>query len=158
MIWGWASTSEKWNLLVKSFDSFHADWSSDATVRKEEKIYWDAGMRRAVNGYIDAWDILIARFMRVNGLRAVLPPVPYISNIGNDQFATHTSDSSQFLFRTAESYVVEKKNLRASPEVDLWIRENVYCIRMRHMLSTRITQILDYFRLKPYKKLVLWPS
>ncbi len=153
MIWGWATSSDKWGELSKSFNFEESSWSSDKIISRAEKIFWDAGSRRAKDGFIDVWDILIARFMRQNSLFSILPPVSYISNVGNDQFATHTFNSSPFLFQDAESFVDEESPLIESIKVDTWIRENVYGISWIHNFSTRVTRLLDLFRAKPFKRL-----
>jgi hypothetical protein len=153
MIWGWATSNDKWSELLKSFNSEDSTWPRDKTINRAEKIFWDAGYRRAKDGYIDVWDIVIARFMRQNSLFSILPPVSYISNIGNDQFATHTFNSSPFLFQNAESFVEDRSLLVESLQVDDWIREKVYEISRTHMFSTRVTKLIDIFRAKPFRKL-----
>ena len=153
MIWGWATSNDKWRELINSFNLEDSSWNSVKTVSRAERIFWEAGFRRARDGYIDVWDIVIARFMRQNSLFSILPPVSYISNIGNDQFATHTFNSSPFLFQNAESFVDDQSVLIESIHVDAWIRENVYGISWINIFSTRVTRLLDLFRAKPFKKL-----
>ena len=128
-------------------------WPNSRSVKAEERAYWDAGVRRSLNGYIDAWDIVVARFMQRNNFLSILPPVPYISNIGLDDFATHTTKQSPFLFRRAEELVSENFPLRQSQEIDHWIKKNVYGVSTRHLVSTKITWALDCFRSKSLAKL-----
>ena len=153
MIWGWATSKEQWKYLSKCFDFDDSTWTTDNHASRAERTYWDAGKRRAQDGYIDVWDIVIARFMRQHSLFSILPPVSYISNVGSDQFATHTLNSSPFLFRDAESFVDDQTLLTKSSVVDNWIRDNVYGISILHIFSTRVTRVIDLFRKKPMRRL-----
>jgi hypothetical protein len=76
-----------------------------------------------------------------------LPPTNLISNIGNDSVATHTRSDrmwtnaiqNEFL---REDFGVPIVNLKA----DLWLKKNLYKIRLRHAFSTKFTRIQDRFR------------
>jgi hypothetical protein len=150
MIWGWASTSDKWRVLLDSFYNLDRNWAQPNRVNLVERVYWNSGHRRSLKGFIDVWDITIARYMRMQNLHSILPPVPYISNIGRDEFATHTSEESPFLNQDAQDFVVNQYPINTSKEIDNWIKKNVYKVRMLHLFTTRITLMLDLIRHKPY--------
>lgn len=150
MIWGWASTSDKWRLLLDSFYSLDQKWSRPYQVNLVERVYWNSGYRRSIKGFIDVWDITIARHMRLHNLHSILPPVPYVSNVGRDEFATHTSEESSFLNQETQDFVVNQYPINDSNEIDNWIRRNVYKVQNVHLLTTKLTLILDLIRKKPF--------
>ncbi len=146
LTWGWYTTKEKWSQILASLKSFSASeakldfWGCDS-----EKVFWAAGARRAWEGRTDVWDTLLLYSMQNSNSFALLPAVPLVSNIGNDQFATHTSLDKTWTNRTVGSYsgelMLEKNNL-----ADGWLKSNFYSIQLRHIFTTKITWILDLIR------------
>ena len=153
LTWGWATTRKKWEQISDSLqDSKHCLRRSNINKSSvSEATYWDAGSRRAEKGISDAWDTPLVQRMILNSKLAILPRVPLVSNIGNDQFATHTRGNSLGLGLQTGEY----KRTDAIPSrdftVDTWLRENFFKISMRHILSTKFTNALDILLLREQK-------
>ncbi len=143
LIWGWMTSRDKW---VKLWANILMDPSlrlSQHHCSVIEDTYWRAGARRALEGYIDAWDIPIAwSIHNLNGF--VLQPVQnLITNLGHDSVATHTRNDSQFLGRVTGKFAISGKEPQHNSVIDKWYRQHFYRIRFRHILSTRITKFMD---------------
>jgi hypothetical protein len=143
MVWGWATSREKWlslsevilNTTKKDFSIFKLS-SNDIT-------YWRAGARRATEGYVDAWDTPLVYAIRRLGGRVIAPGVNLISNIGGDGFATHTVDGSKWLEQEVGQYSASGFPIRDNLSVDEWIKKKVFTISARHQFSVRYTWLLD---------------
>lgn len=143
LIWGWMTSREKW---INLWDNILMDPTLKLNRHRCSVIednYWRAGARRALEGYIDAWDIPIAWSIHdLNGF-VIQPAQNLITNVGHDSVATHTSDDSQFLGRLSGNFVKSGKDPCISPVIDKWYRQHFYRIRFRHILSTRFTKFMD---------------
>jgi hypothetical protein len=119
----------------------------NSEVSRAELRYWRAGARRALQGRVDVWDTALASFLIENNFQTILPPIPLVTNIGNDEFATHTKESSQFL--NVKTGVLDNSGSAVArvSEVDSWMKNNFYKIAIRHLLTTRITQLIDFTKL-----------
>jgi hypothetical protein len=156
LIWGWATSKEKWTMLRKGFARNNSEFpkSLSKDVSTTEKVYWNSGARRAFSGHIDAWDIIIARNMLRDGMLSILPNRTLVSNIGNDAYSTHTKNDSPWLNQAIDDLSNFSDVLAPNPSVDFWLKNNFYKIRIRHLLTTQLTRLKDVV-FKPNKKLVL---
>jgi len=143
LIWGWMTSRDKW---VKLWANILMNPSLKLSQRRRfviDDVYWRAGARRALEGYIDAWDIPIAwSIHNLNGF-VIQPAQNLITNLGHDSVATHTRDESQFLGRLTGKFVISGKEPHHYPVIDKWYRQHFYRIRYRHTLSTQITKVMD---------------
>ena len=155
LVWGWFTTKNKWSVMRQAFIQKAPDGKSISSISMAERRYWRAGAKRALQGRVVVWDTALASYLIENSLQTILPPIPLVSNIGNDEFATHTKESNQFL--NVEIGVLKKSgfSLAQNPYVDLWMKDNFYKIATRHLFSTRITQILDFCKIKAYEPLAV---
>lgn len=153
LIWGWATTSTKWETLRKLIFIIEEKSAEKINMSMQEHAYWRAGCRRSINGFVDAWDIPMVYGMRIIGANAILPAQNLIRNLGNDGVATHTQNASAWIDSATFEY--SRSSIPPAPNsfLDDWLRLNFYKIRLRHLVTTRITQVLDgtglHKRLRP---------
>jgi len=142
LIWGWATSKQKWQLIVDSIRTPQAIDSS-CSADHSERQYWNAGSRRSSLGIVDAWDNVLISQLIARGARAILPRSSLVSNVGYDLAATHTKNYSQWMGHEPSSFRVPEGAPKANLQVDGWLRKNFYRISYRHIFSTRITLIVD---------------
>jgi hypothetical protein len=142
-IWGWVCTSDKWRIIRDLLEE-------SSNVRRfsldPNTAFWAAGNRRANRGYADAWDTPLSFVIQQNGLKCLLPNANLISNIGDDLAATHTKESSWLHSETGTFIPCEIDELEAPPSIEEWFMTNYFGIRFKHIFTTQITYILDFFR------------
>lgn len=90
--WGWAAWKRSWEVLRSIY--LEKISLSSFSLTSPRNNFWTMGAYYVAQGAVDTWDIPIANFMIKSGLFTVLPPVNLVSNVGNDEFATHTKDFS----------------------------------------------------------------
>lgn len=148
--WGWFTTRAKWTEIRKAMFS-PSTKPAFKNISRVEKRYWSAGRNRALTGITDVWDTVLVFAMLRDGKRALLPPVNLVINVGNDEFATHTGNDSIWISRPAKPFVEPIRLSSDSYELEKWVYKNVFHISSRHLITTRITQILDLLHLKKRK-------
>lgn len=145
LIWGWATSSKKWKEIAQSLRQSE-NKARFVNLLSPESIYWNAGSRRSLNGFVDVWDTAVVNEMHQRRKFAILPKKSLVENIGSDEVATHTRSGSPWLNRDTGSFDGNGANAKYSSQIDQWLKENFYKISIRHILSTRITFILDIYR------------
>ena len=143
MIWGWATTKSSWLLIQKFFESGILVDLPEQRWNLADYSYWHAGARRGLEGFVDAWDTPLAFFMQKYGLRAILPGQNLITNIGDDEVATHTRDSTVWVRTELATYQPVNSSPMENLKLDQWLRMNFYQISVRHIVTTKITWLLD---------------
>jgi len=151
LTWGWATTRRNWTLIrsgilrTENFSiSSREKWSLRHFLDSEER-YWDSGARRARKGYVDVWDTILLHVMRKTGKYALLPTETLVLNVGDDATATHTK-SSEWTNRSTGTFSYQSSQPKRSMVIDEWLKKNFFRISARHLVSTRITQIIDLLR------------
>jgi hypothetical protein len=143
LIWGWATSNAKWNQLRKYVLASSAIETTSKNISPEEFVFWAEGSRRALEGYVDAWDTPLVFGMRKNNALAILPGVNLVSNGGDDQFATHNFKNSKWIRIQTGNYAKSSDNPLYNRGLDEWLMREYFRIRSRHLLSTKITRVLD---------------
>lgn len=97
MIWGWATTRSVWRRFRASpqveswsqrdFDSVRISFAFKPASRSLLRM-----MSAAES--LNTWDVSVAVWFRLNALRAIVPPVNLVQNIGFGAGATHTNFES----------------------------------------------------------------
>jgi len=147
LTWGWATTKSNWGLMRKSFMQDSMGLKRDLITSDYEKIYWSEGARRAINGYVDVWDTVLVDNLVKHQVYAFLPSQNLVKNVGNDAVATHTGMDENWVNIDTGSFKPElDTKIVLGTENDLWLKENFFDIRPRHLFSTRITRIRDKIR------------
>lgn len=155
LTWGWATTSDKWKLIRSEiFSSIQSNFSMKPFSMDFEEIYWLEGARRAAQGYVDVWDTVLVNFLVSKKFFALLPNQNLVTNVGNDGVATHTGKDKKWLNEPIGRFENESiVNFQENSAADIWLKNNFYGIKFRHLFSTRVTRCEDWFK-KP-KFLVL---
>ena len=156
-VWGWATTQERWREIKsavfepRNLNSLNL--KAHSKISHAEKSYWSAGSRRALKGYVDAWDTPITSYMRLNGKYSIAPTKNLVSNLGNDQAALHVN-SSRWTRIAEDNYLLPDTPPVPNDILDAWTRSNFYQIRFRHIFSTRLRQLLDLGRGSHFYKFI----
>lgn len=150
LTWGWATTSQKWKEIFNYFLTSHVYFKLQS-FKSAEFCFWNAAERRATEGYTDVWDSVLVSFFSKYGKLALLPRNNLVVNVGNDAYATHTKFASDFLNMESGIYRNNGLDFIHDPKVDSWLKNNFYKISNRHIITTKITFILDkLFRRKMF--------
>ena len=139
--WGWATTRSKWHVIRNSL--IEAPNIRAGLKNSWENIYWNEGARRVQQGFNDAWDIAFNQVLRAKGRYVLAPSVPLISNVGNDALATNMDKKSRGLNLVTATYEAPRDLPVLQPNVDRWIRKNIYRISPRHLITTKVTRFRD---------------
>mgnify|MGYP003860668839 FL=1 len=156
LTWGWATTRDKWNILRSDFFAARNKKLRQKGIFsffKPDSVYWNSGARRALEGFVDVWDTVLVRNLQAQQQLAILPSCSLVKNIGSDSNATHTKDS-QWTNLPSGQYQATNTKPTFSKEVDYWLRQNFFNIGIRHLLSTRVTALLDRFSRSPREPLL----
>jgi len=156
LTWGWFTDADHWKTIKSELVILSHERRMNIKSLQYEQIYWREGARRAYQGYVDVWDTALVAVINKGSYFALLPPTNLISNIGNDSVATHTGEDKMWTNATQGKYVlgdfgIPIVNLKA----DLWLKENFYGITFRHLFSTRITRLRDFFRTPRFDNLLM---
>jgi hypothetical protein len=151
LTWGWMTSRVNWPTIL-NFYRINPAQSVLADLRSTHRVdsFWNAGYRRAIQGFTDVWDTVLVRSLRNENLFAILPPWTLVSNVGDDKFATHTRIGSPWTLSSANSKSVPMLEPIINNSVDLWLEQNLFKIRLRHLLSTKYTLLID--SLNPRRK------
>ena len=150
--WGWGISKNHWKLLFATIHEDNSLKTVESQITRTECCYWNAGSRRALNGYTDVWDTLLVREMiRLNSL-AVLPGVNLVKNIGNDDHALHTQGEQEWINFSTGKFLGHSNVPNFHSGFDEWARSEFYKISKRHYFSTKITWFLDTFLRKPKRR------
>jgi hypothetical protein len=119
-------------------------------------MFWKTGKRRALNSYIDAWDIPLAEGMVSTNFFTLVPPVNLISNLGFDSSATHTVTPTWPLNLPRSQSYPDPTTLNleesARSENDQFMRSKVYGISGHHILSGALALVFDPLRFMKRQK------
>lgn len=147
LIWGWMTSREKWQVLMSKVLDCEQIIPRKDLPSYIEYSYWNAGARRSMEGYIDAWDIPVSMAIQQLQGMVIHPSQNLVTNIGQDLAATHTKSESEFLGKISGDYISCRDKPAYSKEVDTWYRESFYKIRSRHLFTVRFTKLLDRLKL-----------
>jgi hypothetical protein len=148
--WGWGITKSQWVRISNKITSGEKlKYTKNSHTSRVETTYWNAGCRRAMQGYTDVWDTLLVREMLRLGSYSILPSENLVLNVGNDASALHTHrEESRINFPTGRfrpDNSIPLKNLK----LDSWIQKKIFRISRRHYISTKITKIRDCLFSRP---------
>lgn len=134
LIWGWATSRTKWKIM-----KYGIVYSKLRLFRKpfnRVENFWRVGSLRVRSRQVDTWDIPLVYFMLHNRKLCLIPDKNLVSNLGNDQFASHTALGTFPL-----NLPIEKLNalLTVSPpntddirKYDKFLEKSVFHIKNRH--------------------------
>jgi hypothetical protein len=142
LTWGWATSKYKWDIMA-SYIVENKMKKRSLEMAYSEFCFWRSGSRRAMEGYIDAWDIPLAFILRQIGGNSLLPATNLVKNIGGDAHATHTLDFSKWLNFPTKVFYQYDGEPEENPDLDDWYRKVFFNISFRHIFSTKISWFLD---------------
>jgi hypothetical protein len=145
LTWGWFTDADHWKTIKSELILLSRQKKLNLITLDYERVYWGEGSRRAYQGYVDVWDTALVALINKSAYYSLLPPVNLISNIGNDSVATHTGQDKTWTNATQENYTHGDFGVpTVHAQADLWLKKNFYGITFRHLISTRITRIIDF--------------
>lgn len=137
--WGWATWRRSWRVLRKAY--FDEISLSSFSLISPRNNFWTMGAHYVAQGAVDTWDIPIANYMIKSRLFTVLPPQNLVSNIGDDNFATHTK-VSQFPIRfpifdvkaVVDQNIVNSENRnKLSKRENRFLEKRIFHIKFYHL-------------------------
>ena len=141
LIWGWATTRGKWNSLSRYTDmrvsSFEIIRKTIFRVDNWKSIaFFYAAHLRVKFGLLSAWDSNLALGLILERKYAVVPNLNLITNVGNDEVASHTiiSQSNKQIIIASEGEPSTEINSN-NKEIDKIIESRIYSMKSRHLLS-----------------------
>jgi hypothetical protein len=134
LIWGWATSKIKWEEM--RYGIIHSKPRLLHRPFSKVENFWRVGTLRVRSRQIDTWDIPLVYFMLQNRKLCLTPEKNLISNLGNDQFASHTEVDSFSLNlpieRLHRSTTIPEPNVQHIREYNLFLEKRVFRIRKRH--------------------------
>lgn len=137
MIWGWGTWSSRWTEIRKFIPELQVRCRDFRF--SNVHFFWLIGLLRVKSLTIDTWDIPIAYLMRSRKKYCVLPPVNLVSNMGFDNFSTHTIKNEFPLKCPIENLEIRPEAFatlvpRDCSENNRFFETSVFHIRLRHYL------------------------
>lgn len=137
--WGWATWKRSWVVFRQNY-KFQIKLS-DFSLFSVRNNFWAMGSDYVNRRRVDTWDIPLAQFMLKNRYLTLLPPLNLVTNLGNDQYATHTTrDSFPLGFpihvlqpnQIDENYSLVNRQATAKDE-NTFLEKYVFRIKIRHL-------------------------
>ena len=159
MIWGWATTSDKWKVCKEMILDPKPVFGAIRNSRVA--FYWSLALRRISSGRLDSWAVILASQMRSGNFFCVIPPVNMASNIGFGELATHTKVISRGMNANrgdwnGEFEVVSDMNIeKEAIDGDSRIERFNYRVSRYVSVSFFASFVLDPLRFKRKNKLHL---
>lgn len=89
IVWGWATSSAKWTTMKNDLFT-----KQKLGLSLLEYSFWSVGKKRALHGFIDAWDVPLAGNYHAQNRKTIMPKYNQVSNIGADEHALHTTEDT----------------------------------------------------------------
>jgi hypothetical protein len=154
LIWGWATWKTKWVEFRSHLLGPRLSFSPQST-RFRVKQFWEIGFARAINGGLDSWAVPYASQMLSRQKLCLLPPVNLVSNIGVDDYASHTRESAwhtgwnlgdlRNFPNFSDNWYLDSK-LRICSRQNRLLEREIYRIRFRHVFIKIYSRLFDSFR------------
>ena len=147
--WGWGTTKTSWARISRLLLSENGlKWNQGKPLTVSEMVYWNAGSRRALEGFVDVWDTILVRELLRNDSLVLLPGKNLVENTGNEEFATHTRGEQLWTHFPVGKFVAGDSPAEFSQPLDCWLRNDFFQISKRHLISTKVTLLKDRLRFK----------
>ena len=155
LIWGWATWKSRWEvmrsalLVGKGLD----DMSSSRKVRS----FWKTAHKRATSGKTDSWAAPLAAVQHANSKFTVVPHCNLVSNIGNDESASHTSAGSAHMNLVIPSKKIlfqfsSQNRHEVSNVTDSYLETFVYKITWVNIFSYSAMILFDWLKFPKRKR------
>lgn len=134
LIWGWATSDKKWKEMRHGI--VHSKISLFRRPLNRVENFWRVGTLRVRSREIDTWDIPLVYFMFRNRKLCLTPNKNLISNLGNDEFASHTISEAFPLNLPTERLgvldVMKDPNRIEIRKYDSFLESKVFQIKPKH--------------------------
>ncbi len=146
LVWGWGTTSAKWLRILELLESSLTSredlaWTWHHRLNPIES-FWRSGHRRAAEGRTDAWDTPLVYAMRRHSYQAVLPKTALVSNIGDDERATHTARAQPWTRASTKAVTFDQVSGNGTA-IDHWLEKHLFKVHPRHVITTQCRRIFD---------------
>jgi len=136
LIWGWATSQSKWREMRHGI--LHAKPHLFRRPLSKVENFWRVGTLRVRSREIDTWDIPLVYFMLQTGKLCLTPNKNLVSNLGNDQFASHT-DLDVFplnlpIEKLDVTNVISAPKMNKIRSYNCFLEKRVFKIRAKHSL------------------------
>ncbi len=144
LIWGWATTKKDWlNFIEFRKNPISFNKMITHLLRKPNDLlsvcYFLAAEIKIRQGRLKAWDCSLALYMIINSRLAILPNVSCISNVGRDEYASHTLQKSASNVITSAGAVPPNleidKSMESRKRAEKAIENEIYHFRRIQFLS-----------------------
>jgi len=149
MIWGWATWADKWKIMRKGLV---ADKKIEIkNLLNKRFLFWLIGANRVLSGKVDTWDTPLAFEFQKRQKLCVLPPINLVSNIGDDDVATHTFAKNESLNLKVEKLPIyvnftDEPNYKDLQQYNLLLEKNIFKIKFRHIFLPYYSLLFDFVR------------
>jgi hypothetical protein len=152
LIWGWALTKNSWAKIRPDQDIAFKEIFQSILKYPNKAIsilYFYAAVIRVDRGLLNAWDSPVALRMLIKNYKSIIPDSSVISNVGQDDVASHFESISTKPEFTVTNYgnrapsMTKNLSKNLSRELDKEIQNQIYKMKFRHILSpikSKITQ------------------
>ena len=142
--WGWGINRTSWMTISEYLLSKDPlKYRRDSSLTRSEIVYWNAGSRRALEGFTDVWDTILVRELLRHSFRVLLPAENLVQNTGDEKFATHTSGTQLWTRFPVGTFGNSDFSPNFSASLDRWMRKRLFKISKRHLVTTRLTWLMD---------------
>lgn len=129
LIHGWAISRNTWlNLKSELFNRRKLPKNIPFT----EKLFWKLTTLKVETGILDTWDAHFNTYMLAKNLHNIAPTHNLVTNIGYDQFATHSTKETEI-------------KMRRGNYADLYFDNKIHEFNADHIISKY------FFNIKKYK-------
>ncbi len=144
LIWGWAVTKKSWELIRPDREislRYVLKGLSKNPRNLIPILYFYAAVIRVQQGRLKAWDSPIALRMLIDKYHAIVPDCSVISNIGQDEVASHfeVNQLSNNVFVTTSGNrppsLTQNLNHLKTKELNMQVRSQIYNMKTRHIFS-----------------------
>ena len=151
LIWGWATWRDRW-LQIRNIYTAQNTPNIPFPGGRSVAGFWKAGLHRVEHGILSSWALPFASHSRLNGWVHLYPSVNLVRNIGDDEYAEHTSALSEIALRPFSKLELSRTVPNASEsDIDFINRElesKFFLIKRRHLLSPMIAKVQTIFNFR----------
>jgi hypothetical protein len=144
LIWGWATNRNQWTKL-RTLIGGEIPWTKiiGSIIKNPKNIlsvtYFLAAQIQVKKGKLQAWDCSVALRMLLDNLTCIIPNVRLINNVGDDEYAHHTTNQAAISrkpnnqYRTVNTFLSSSVHMKN--KTNKVIRQEIYKMKWKHLLS-----------------------
>jgi hypothetical protein len=144
LIWGWALTKQSWEKIrpdreINSKDVVKGIFRNPNNIIPI--LYFYSAVIRIQNNLLNAWDSPIALRMLIENYKSILPDCSVISNVGQDEVASHFNSKSSRAETIVTTYgdrapaMTKSSSKKLTLELSKEIQSQIYKMKFHHVLS-----------------------